>query len=236
LATSKATSKAKAGTKRAGAKIRSVAKRVKQAIAKVTKRRPKTKSAAAKPAPKPKRAPKRLGHRPAAPLPKTAVAAPHPAKRTGPVREGELAPGFALLDDTSQIFSSHVLAGEPYVLYFYPKDDTPGCTQEACDFRDRMADFSRTGLRVFGVSPDSPDRHGRFKDKYDLPFKLLSDEDQQLAKAYGVWVKKQNYGREYMGVERSTFLIGRDGRIQRIWRGVKVPGHVDAVLTQARQI
>jgi thioredoxin-dependent peroxiredoxin len=229
-----AASKARARTRKTGAKLRSAAKRVKQVFAKLTPVRA-TKSAATKPA-KTRKKPKRLGHRPAAPLPKSAVAAPRAKKPAGPLLEGAAAPSFALLDDSSQLFSSHVLAGEPYVLYFYPKDDTPGCTKEACDFRDRMAEFSRAGLRVIGVSPDSVEAHGRFKDKYDLPFRLLSDEDRTLAKAYGVWVKKQNYGREYMGIERSTFLIGRDGKIQRIWRGVKVPGHVDAVLARARQI
>jgi thioredoxin-dependent peroxiredoxin len=229
-----AASKARSVKKRIGAKLEGVAARVKRALTGAGRA---TKAAAGKAAPKSKKkASRRLGHRPAAPLPKSAVAAPRARKPAGPAREGELAPAFTLLDDTSQLFSSHVLEGQQYVLYFYPKDDTPGCTKEACDFRDQLAAFSRAGVDVIGVSPDSPDAHGRFKDKYDLPFRLLSDEERRVAKAYGVWVKKQNYGREYMGVERSTFLIGPDGRIQKIWRGVKVPGHVEAVLTRARQI
>jgi peroxiredoxin Q/BCP len=127
-----------------------------------------------------------------------------------------------------------VLEGRPFVVYFYPKDDTPGCTKEACEFRDRMAEFSRAGIEVIGISPDSPNTHARFRDKYNLPFRLLSDEDRKVAKAFGVWVEKQNYGRKYMGIERSTFLIDQRGRIKRAWRGVRVPGHVDTVLSEVR--
>jgi thioredoxin-dependent peroxiredoxin len=203
-------------------------KRVLGALSKIA---PKKKTAKAAAKPKPTKKPKRLGHRPVAPRPKRAQARRKPA---GPAREGGPAPEFALLDDTAQLFSSHVLEGQPFVVYFYPKDDTPGCTKEACEFRDRMAEFSRAGIDVIGISPDSPNTHARFRDKYNLPFRLLSDEDRKVAKAFGVWVKKQNYGRQYMGIERSTFLIDERGRIKRAWRGVRVPGHVDTVLSEVR--
>jgi peroxiredoxin Q/BCP len=230
-----AATKARTRAKSAKAKVKAVVSRVKGALARVTRRRTSSaKAAAAIPKAKPKR-PKRLGHRPSAPLPKSAKAEPKAARRPAPAKEGAPAPSFALLDDKGQVFSSYVLEGEQYIVYFYPRDDTPGCTKEACDFRDRLADFARSAVRVIGISPDSVETHSRFKDKYSLPFTLLSDDDHKVAKAYGVWVKKQNYGREYMGIERSTFLIGKDGKIRKIWRGVKVPGHVDNVLITARQ-
>ena len=116
------------------------------------------------------------------------------------------------------------------MLYFYPRDDTPGCTLEACGFRDSLSRFVAKGVRVLGVSADSPESHRRFKDKYGLDFPLLSDQGKSLIQAYGAWVKKQNYGREYMGIERSTFVIDRQGQIRSAWRGVRVPGHVQAVL------
>ncbi len=144
-------------------------------------------------------------------------------------REGQKAPDFSLPDQDGQMLSAGSLRGQAYVLYFYPRDDTPGCTREACGFRDEARRLDAAGVRVIGVSPDKPESHTRFRSKYDLPFTLLSDVDKQAAKAFGVWVKKQNYGREYMGVERSTFLVGRDGKIKKVWRRVKVDGHVDAV-------
>ncbi|HEY8944350.1 MAG TPA: thioredoxin-dependent thiol peroxidase [Polyangiaceae bacterium] len=143
---------------------------------------------------------------------------------------GDSAPSFVLQDESSTVVSSETLRGSPYVLYFYPKDDTPGCTLQACGFRDLQPRFSAKGVRILGVSPDSPDTHARFKKKYGLTFPLLSDPEKTLAKAYGVWVKKTNYGREYMGVERSTFYVDKNGTIEQVWRGVRVPGHVDAVL------
>ena len=148
----------------------------------------------------------------------------------GGIAEGDHAPSFMLQDDSGSVFSSETLRGSPYVLYFYPKDDTPGCTLQACGFRDSLPRFSAKGVRVIGVSPDLPATHARFKKKYGLSFPLLSDPEKTLAKAYGVWVKKQNYGREYMGVERSTFFVDRSGTVTQVWRGVKVPGHVDMVL------
>jgi peroxiredoxin Q/BCP len=129
--------------------------------------------------------------------------------------------------------SSAGLAGTPYVLYFYPKDDTPGCTTEACGFRDALPDFEKLGVRVLGVSPDSSASHQRFRVKYELPFTLLSDADKSLSSAYGAWALKKNYGREYMGVVRSTFLVDASGVIRNAWRGVKVNGHVEKVQAAA---
>jgi peroxiredoxin Q/BCP len=143
---------------------------------------------------------------------------------------GAPVPDFRLLDQGGRQLARKELLGHPFVLYFYPKDDTPGCTVEACDFRDRNPKFEKLRCRVVGVSPDGRESHTRFADKYDLGFTLLSDPDQILCKALGVWQLKKNYGREYMGVVRSTFLVDAKGRIARAWRGVKVKGHADEVL------
>ncbi len=143
---------------------------------------------------------------------------------------GDTAPSFSLPDETGATVSSASLAGKPYVIYFYPKDDTPGCTQEACDFRDNLRAFNAQKVRVLGVSPDDPKRHAKFKEKYGLTFTLLSDTEKTLIQAYGIWAKKLNYGREYMGVQRSTYLVDMQGKIARVWQGVRVPGHVTAVL------
>jgi len=159
------------------------------------------------------------------------------AKReSGEIDVGRKAPSFRLLDQDAQLFDSYALEGKPYVLYFYPKDDTPGCTQEACDFRDSLSRFARRKVEVIGVSPDGPGSHARFCDKHGLPFRLLSDPNQELAKRYGVWVKKQNYGREYMGILRSTFLVDKKGIVRKAWRGIRVPGHVENVLFEASQL
>jgi len=144
--------------------------------------------------------------------------------------EGSKAPAFSLPDESGAVVSSASLAGKPYVIYFYPKDDTPGCTQEACDFRDNLKAFNSAKVRVLGVSPDDPKRHAKFKEKYGLNFTLLSDVDKTLIGAYGIWIKKLNYGREYMGVQRSTFIIDKSGKIAKAWNGVRVPGHVESVL------
>ena len=149
------------------------------------------------------------------------------------VGEGSQAPSFSLPDDAGAVVSSASLAGKPYVLYFYPKDDTPGCTAEACDFRDNLSAFKSQKLRIIGVSPDDPSRHAKFKQKYGLTFTLLSDTEKTLANAYGVWVEKQNYGRTYMGVDRSTFLIDKAGTIKKAWHRVRVAGHVADVLASA---
>lgn len=146
------------------------------------------------------------------------------------VEAGDGVPAFALSDQDGTVVSSNGLGGQAYVLYFYPKDDTPGCTREACEFRDDHGKFERAGLKIIGVSPDKTESHVRFQEKYGLNFTLLSDPDKELAKAFGVWKMKKNYGREYMGIERSTFLIDANGRIRKVWRGVKVDGHAKAVL------
>jgi peroxiredoxin Q/BCP len=149
---------------------------------------------------------------------------------------GRPAPDFDLTDEKGEHVSSSSLAGKPYLLYFYPKDDTPGCTKEACDIRDNFGRFGQHGLRVLGVSPDSEQSHAKFGKKYGLPFTLLSDPDKTLANAYGVWGPKNNYGKEYMGIIRSTFLVGPDGQIKKSYRGVKVDGHVDAILEDAKTL
>jgi peroxiredoxin Q/BCP len=151
----------------------------------------------------------------------------------GGIGAGDTAPSFTLPDEKGAEVSSSELAGAPYVLYFYPKDDTPGCTSEACGFRDALSDFEKLGVRVLGVSPDSPASHQRFRAKYELPFTLLSDADKSLSTAYGAWALKKNYGREYMGVVRSTFLVDAGGVIRNVWRGVKVNGHVEKVQAAA---
>ncbi len=172
---------------------------------------------------------------PKADKPSKSASAP-PAKASAGVAEGSRAPAFTLNDQNGESVSSDSLAGKPYVLYFYPKDDTAGCTTEACNFRDSAPKFGSKGLRVIGVSPDSEASHARFAGKYGLPFTLLSDPDKKLCEAFGVWTEKQNYGRTYMGVQRSTFLIGADGTIKKAWRGVRVPGHIDSVLEASAAI
>jgi peroxiredoxin Q/BCP len=164
------------------------------------------------------------------------ASAPKPSKKKSAAEAaagldvGDSAPGFVLQDDTGALVSSDSLRGSPYVIYFYPKDDTPGCTLQACGFRDSMPRFAAKGVHVVGVSPDTKESHARFRKKYELTFPLLSDPEKTLAKAYGVWVMKQNYGREYMGVQRSTFYVDRHGVIRKVWRSVRVPGHVDEVV------
>jgi peroxiredoxin Q/BCP len=147
---------------------------------------------------------------------------------------GDIAPDFTLPTDGSGELTLSSIRGQQVVLYFYPKDDTSGCTKEACDFREKIQEFEKAGVVVLGLSPDSVQRHNKFKAKYDLPFSLIADEEKIALEAYGVWVEKSMYGRKYMGVERSTFLIDAEGRIKASWRKVKVPGHVDAVLSAAQ--
>jgi len=190
---------------------------------KVAKRAAQPKAAA--PAAKAKTA---VAPKAAKPAPKAPKAEP-----TSGIGEGSTAPAFSLLDDAGQTVASGSLKGKPYVLYFYPKDDTPGCTREACDFRDNLSAFNSRKVRVLGVSPDAPAAHTKFKKKYSLTFTLLSDPEKELAKAYGVWAKKLNYGKEYMGIVRSTFVVNAAGKIVKAWRGVRVDGHVVAVLEAA---
>jgi len=146
------------------------------------------------------------------------------------LQKGDYAPDFILpADDGSQVSLSS-LVGSYVVLYFYPKDDTSGCTVEALDFTTLLHEFSSLGASVFGLSPDGIDKHCKFKQKHGLGVTLLADEEKEVLKAYGVWVEKSMYGRKYMGVERSTFLIDSKGQIAEIWRNVKVPDHAKSVL------
>jgi len=149
---------------------------------------------------------------------------------------GEQAPDFTARTDGGGETTLSDLRGKTVVLYFYPKDDTPGCTKEACGFRDLSPDFTKVDAEIIGVSPDKPAKHDKFKAKYDLPFTLASDEDQAVSNAYGTWVEKSMYGKTYMGVERSTFLIDGGGTVRRVWRKVKVPGHVEEVLDAAKAL
>ncbi|HZO50924.1 MAG TPA: thioredoxin-dependent thiol peroxidase [Gaiellaceae bacterium] len=144
--------------------------------------------------------------------------------------EGQPAPDFTLLSDSGETVTLSELRGRPVVLYFYPRDDTPGCTAQACGIRDAWGEFERRGAVVLGVSPDSAASHARFRAKYGLPFTLLADPDHEVAERYGVWVEKTSYGKTYWGVERSTFVIGADGTLARIMRRVKPDTHADDVL------
>ena len=145
------------------------------------------------------------------------------------LKAGDPAPDFSLPTDDGKVRLSD-LRGKPVVLYVYPKDDTSGCTVEAQDFTARKKEFEAAGAVVIGVSKDSVKKHANFRKKYDLTHALGSDETGEMLERYGVWVEKSMYGRKYMGISRDTFLIGPDGRIQRIWRKVKVPGHAEEVL------
>jgi peroxiredoxin Q/BCP len=146
------------------------------------------------------------------------------------VEEGRPAPGFTLTSDSGENVSLVDLRGRPVVLFFYPKDDTPGCTKQACGIRDTWGDFERGGAVVVGVSPDSPKSHAKFREKYGLPFTLLADQDHSVAEEYGVWVEKKFAGKTYMGIERSTFVIDEDGKVAKIMRRVKPDEHADDVL------
>jgi len=146
---------------------------------------------------------------------------------------GDKAPSFTLPADGGGKVSLKDLEGKIVVLYFYPKDDTSGCTAEACAFRDALPDFSKVKAQVLGISRDPVKSHDKFKAKYDLPFPLASDEDGKVCEAYGTWVEKSMYGRKYMGIERATFLIDGNGVVRNVWRKVKVPGHAAEVLEAA---
>jgi thioredoxin-dependent peroxiredoxin len=146
------------------------------------------------------------------------------------MKVGQKAPDFTAKDDSGKTVKLSELKGKKVVLYFYPKDDTPGCTKEACNFRDEFAAIRKLGAVVLGVSPDSPESHQKFKKKYDLNFPLLADTDRKVIEAYDVWKEKSMYGRKYMGVERTTFIIGADGKITHIFPKVKVADHSDDVL------
>jgi len=146
------------------------------------------------------------------------------------VEEGESAPDFTLRADDGKEVRLSVLRGQPVVLYFYPKDDTPGCTREACAFRDRKSELTAHGAAVLGVSPDDVASHGKFRDKYSLNFPLLADPGHRVADAYGAWREKNLYGKKSVGIQRSTFLIDRDGKVRKVWKRVEVDGHDSQIL------
>lgn len=152
------------------------------------------------------------------------------------LKEGDIAPDFKMEASRGRTVSLAELKGKPFVLYFYPKADTPGCTKEACGFSEALEQFEGAGLTVIGVSRDPLKALDKFAEKYDLTFPLASDEAGSVTEAYGVWVEKSLYGKTYMGIDRTTFLIGADGKIARIWKKVKVPGHVEAVLDAAKAL
>jgi peroxiredoxin Q/BCP len=149
---------------------------------------------------------------------------------------GALAPDFTLARDGGNMLTLSALRPSKVVLYFYPKDDTTGCTKEALDFTAMAADFAQAGVQVVGVSKDTAAKHDKFITKYALSVTLVSDAESDTCERYGVWVEKSMYGKTYMGIERATFLIHADGKIAQIWRKVKVPGHVEAVLDAARTL
>jgi len=145
---------------------------------------------------------------------------------------GDEAPDFTLLSDQDQLISLKSLRGKKIILYFYPKDNTPGCTREACDFRDHLNQFATNDTIILGISKDSPAKHRKFKEKYDLPFTLLADENGDVCQAYGVINKKSLFGNTFLGIQRTTFLIDEKGILRAIWRKVKVTGHIAQVLNE----
>jgi peroxiredoxin Q/BCP len=152
------------------------------------------------------------------------------------ITDGKIAPDFKLQDDSGAVVKLSALKGRTVVVYFYPKDDTSGCTVEAKDFSCMASDFRKAGARVIGISPDKIESHQRFKSKHGLDLMLLADPEKTAAEAYGVWVEKSMYGKKYMGVERSTFLIDAKGRVAKSWRKVKVPGHAEEVLAAVKAL
>lgn len=148
------------------------------------------------------------------------------------INVGEVAPNFTLTNKEGNEVSLSDYKGSKVVLYFYPKDNTPGCTTEACDFRDRMKDFSDKNVVILGVSKDSAKSHTNFTTKYNLPFELLSDTDGEVCEAYGIWQLKKNYGKEYMGIVRSTYVIDEAGLVEQVYKVTRVKGHVDKVLEE----
>ena len=146
------------------------------------------------------------------------------------LKEGDKAPDIRVRTDTGEEFRLSSMKGQRVVLYFYPRADTPGCTVEACEFRDGLKAFAKQGAAIIGVSPDKPAAQAKFKQKYDLPFTLLADEEKDAAQAYGVWQEKNMYGKKVMGIVRTTFVIGPDGKIEKIYGKVKAQGHAAQVL------
>ena len=145
---------------------------------------------------------------------------------------GKTAPAFTLQDQNAETHKLSDSKGHKVLVYFYPKADTPGCTLESCEFRDRMEDFEKKGATVIGISPDKPAAQEKFKTKYDLPFVLLSDTEKEAAQAFGVWQEKTMYGKKVMGIVRSTFVIGPDGKIEKVYAKVKAEGHAETVLEE----
>jgi peroxiredoxin Q/BCP len=152
------------------------------------------------------------------------------------LNEGKKAPAFNLKDQNGKRISLNDFKGKNIVLYFYPKDNTSGCTKEACNFRDEFPDFKKLKAVILGVSPDSVASHKKFADKFELPFSLLSDEKKQVVEKYGVWKEKSMYGRKYMGVERTTFIIDKAGKVKRIFRKVKVAEHNKELLEVLKEL
>jgi peroxiredoxin Q/BCP len=168
-----------------------------------------------------------------------APAKPAPAKPAAPAAgpvEGAPAPAFSMPASGGRTVSSEALKGKPYLLYFYPKADTPGCTKQACGVQEALPQLGRIGLEVIGVSPDPMKPIEKFAEKYKLTFPLASDADQKVAAAYGTWVEKSMYGKTYMGMERSSFLVGADGRIAKVWRKVKPEAHAAEVIAAAKAL
>ena len=151
-----------------------------------------------------------------------------------PIESGIPAPDFELSDETGTMRKLSDFRGQPVILYFYPKDDTPGCTVEACNFRDDYSAYETADVVILGVSPDSAKSHVKFKEKFKLPFPLLADEDKKVSELYGVWVAKKNYGREYMGIVRTTFLIDKEGQITRVYKNVKPADHSAELLAELK--
>ena len=149
---------------------------------------------------------------------------------------GDKAPSFLLEADGGGKIGLESYQGRPLIVYFYPKDDTPGCTQEACDFRDNFGDFKRRKVGIIGISKDDRKSHDKFKQKYKLPFPLASDTDGKVCQDYGVWLEKSMYGKKFMGIQRATFLIDKEGIIRKIWRDVKVTDHVAEVKATLEQL
>jgi len=151
-----------------------------------------------------------------------------------PIQAGIQAPDFSLQDETGEVRKLSDFAGKPVILYFYPKDDTPGCTTEACAFRDDYSEYENAGVQIVGISPDTPKSHAKFKQKYQLPFPLLADENREVSNLYGVWGPKKLMGRSYEGVHRTTFFIDSEGKIARVFENVKPAGHSQEILGELK--
>ncbi len=152
------------------------------------------------------------------------------------IEPGQRAPAFTLTDDDGSPVRLADLQGQPVVVYFYPRDDTPGCTREACAFRDSLAPLKKLGAQVLGISADSIESHGKFRDKYKLNFPLLSDTDHAIAEKYGAWREKNMYGKKSMGIQRSTYLIDAEGKVAKVWKAVKVDGHAEQVVAALKEM